>query len=150
MKILLAVDGSKFSDLATKTVVSFVRPQDTEVLVVSIVETRGPELGAPPKDHFTHAQDAANKAAQTLRTAGFQALVRVFEEDARTGILDTAAEWRPDLIVLSSHGHSGMRRFLLGSVAESVARHADCSVLIVRIPTKPGTQSEALSLRPTA
>jgi nucleotide-binding universal stress UspA family protein len=136
MKILLAVDGSEFSGAVTKTAVSYVRPQDSEILVVSIVETRGPELGAPPKDHFTRAQDAANQAAQTLRAAGFQVSVRVFEEEARVGILDTAAEWRPDLIVLGSHGHSGLRRFLLGSVAESVTRHAACSVLIVRIPAK--------------
>jgi nucleotide-binding universal stress UspA family protein len=139
MKILLAVDGSEFSDVATQTLVSRVRPQDTEILVVSVVETRGPELGAPPKDRFAHAQDGANKAAQTLRAAGFDVSVRVFEEEARIGILNTAAEWRSDLIVLGSHGHSGLRRFLMGSVAESIVRHAECSVLIVRIPAKPAT-----------
>lgn len=141
MKILLAVDGSQFSDLATKTVVSRVRPEDTEILVVSIVETRGPEMGAPSTDQVTRAQNAATLAAQTLRAAGFPVNTRVFEEEPRIGILNTASEWHPDLIVLGSHGHSEVRRFLLGSVAESVVRHADCSILIVRIPTKGATHS---------
>ena len=47
-------------------------------------------------------------------------------------IIDSAAEWRADLIVVGSHGRSGIPRFLLGSVAEFVARHAKCSVEIVR------------------
>jgi nucleotide-binding universal stress UspA family protein len=43
-----------------------------------------------------------------------------------------ADEWKADLIVLGSHGKHGIEKFLLGSVAESVARHAKCSVMIVR------------------
>jgi nucleotide-binding universal stress UspA family protein len=64
--------------------------------------------------------------------AGFKVDVRVVEAETRTGILDVAAEWRADLIALGSHGRKGVKRFLLGSVAESVARNARCSVLIVR------------------
>jgi nucleotide-binding universal stress UspA family protein len=41
------------------------------------------------------------------------------------------------LIVVGSHGRKGLQRFLLGSVAELVARHADCSVEIVRVRRKP-------------
>jgi nucleotide-binding universal stress UspA family protein len=48
--------------------------------------------------------------------------------------LGVAEEWHPDLIVLGSHGQKGLRQFLLGSVAEFVARHAKCSVLVVRTP----------------
>jgi nucleotide-binding universal stress UspA family protein len=49
-------------------------------------------------------------------------------------ILDTAAKWHADLIVIGSHGRKGLDRFLLGSVSEAVARHAPCSVQIVRVP----------------
>jgi nucleotide-binding universal stress UspA family protein len=69
-----------------------------------------------------------------LRTAGFQAHARVVEAEIRTGILDAATEWKADLIVLGSHGEKGLRQFFLGSVSESIARHAPCSVLIVRNP----------------
>lgn len=50
-------------------------------------------------------------------------------------IIDTAVEWHADLIVLGSHGRTGLERFLTGSVADAVARHAHCSVELVRIPT---------------
>jgi nucleotide-binding universal stress UspA family protein len=49
-------------------------------------------------------------------------------------IVDRAAEWHADLIVLGSHGRHGLDRFLIGSVSEYVARHAPCSVEIVRMP----------------
>jgi nucleotide-binding universal stress UspA family protein len=52
--------------------------------------------------------------------------------DARQVILDEAQEWPADLVVLGSHGRTGMKRVLLGSVSDSVSRHARCSVQIVR------------------
>ena len=56
------------------------------------------------------------------------------EAEVRAGILDTAAEHHAEMIVLGSHGRRGLKKFLLGSIAESVARHARCSVMIVRSP----------------
>ena len=50
-------------------------------------------------------------------------------------ILDCAAEWGADLIIVGSHGRKGIARFVLGSVSEAVARYARCSVEIVRLPT---------------
>jgi nucleotide-binding universal stress UspA family protein len=49
-------------------------------------------------------------------------------------ILDLAAHWPATLIVLGSHGRRGIGRMLLGSVSEAIARHAHCSVEIVRAP----------------
>jgi nucleotide-binding universal stress UspA family protein len=49
-----------------------------------------------------------------------------------TEIVKAAREWPADLIVIGSHGRSGMQRALLGSVAEAVMRHAPCPVLVVR------------------
>jgi nucleotide-binding universal stress UspA family protein len=72
------------------------------------------------------------RAGQQLQAAGFQTSTIVREGDPRHAILDVAAEWDPDLIVLGSHGRKGLDRFLLGSVSESVVRHAPCSVEVVR------------------
>jgi len=52
--------------------------------------------------------------------------------DPRAVILDAARAWPADLIVLGSHGRRGLDRFLMGSVAESVAIHAHCSVEVIR------------------
>jgi nucleotide-binding universal stress UspA family protein len=53
------------------------------------------------------------------------------EASPAEGLRARAEEKRADLIVIGSHGHRGVRRFLLGSVAETVVRHAPCSVLVV-------------------
>lgn len=149
MKILLAVDGSEFSQAATQAIVSQTRPEGVEVLVLRVVEPLifsippqmasgyAPEQDEIIKEEIRQAQESVNQASQALRSAGFTVNTRIVEAEARNGILDIAAKWRPDLIVLGSHGRKGLQRFLLGSVAEFVARHADCSVEIVRVPRKP-------------
>ena len=51
-------------------------------------------------------------------------------------IVDEAKDWPADLIVVGSHGYSGVKRWLLGSVAQSVVSHAPCSVEVVRKRTE--------------
>jgi nucleotide-binding universal stress UspA family protein len=58
--------------------------------------------------------------------------ISVLIESPKTVILEEARQWGADLIVLGSHGRGGMERFLMGSVAETVATHAECSVEVVR------------------
>jgi nucleotide-binding universal stress UspA family protein len=91
-----------------------------------------PELEAQKEP----AQELVEQIAKQLREAGFKASTAVEIGDVRMCIIDAAAEWNADLIVVGSHGLKGIRGFLLGSVAESVARHAKCSVEIVRSPVR--------------
>jgi nucleotide-binding universal stress UspA family protein len=144
MKILVAVDGSKYSDAAVQALISKIRKEDSDVLVLQVVEPRifstppqmapgyEPELEEIMKEQFQNAQQTVDRSAAALKAAGFNARGRVIEAETRSGILDLASEWHADLIVLGSHGRKGLQRFMLGSVAESVARGAYCSVLIVR------------------
>jgi nucleotide-binding universal stress UspA family protein len=146
MKVVLAIDGSHYSQAATRALVSEIRAEETEVLIVEVVEPF--VYFIPPQmeqecahkmverlqEQLAQAELTVEQAAETLRARGFKVKTRVVEAETRTGILDVAAEWQADLIVLGSHGRRGIRRFMLGSVAESVARHAPCSVLIVRTP----------------
>jgi nucleotide-binding universal stress UspA family protein len=146
MKILLAIDGSNFTEAATRSVISLLRAEASEVQVLQIVEPAvfssppqmapgyAPEMAARLKCQIKDAEESVSRTAEVLRTAGFQAHARVVEAEIRTGILDAATEWKADLIVLGSHGEKGLRQFFLGSVSESIARHAPCSVLIVRNP----------------
>lgn len=144
MKILLAVDGSRFSEAATRALASQVRSEGAEVLVVGVVEPLvysvppqmapgyEPEFADRMRDQLAQAETAVGHAADALRAGGFKVSTRVVESEIRSGILNVAADYQADLIVLGSHGRKGVERFLIGSVAESVARHASCSVLIVR------------------
>jgi nucleotide-binding universal stress UspA family protein len=143
MKILLAIDNSKYSEAAAKSVTEQFRSQDTEVRVVHVVEPVG--ISEPPQmspgyypeveGQLPQAREVVDRAAKHLSSAGFRVTTSVATGDAKSIILDDAADWHADLIVLGSHGRKGLGRFFLGSVSEAVARHASCSVQIVRIPS---------------
>lgn len=142
MKILLAIDDSKFSQAAVKNVVEQFQPQHVEVKVLHVVEPIAfsepsqmsaryyPELA----DLMPPARELVEVVAKRLSLAGFRVTSSVVAGDARTLILENAVDWRPDVIVLGSHGRKGLQRFFLGSVSEAVAHHAPCSVYIVRLP----------------
>jgi nucleotide-binding universal stress UspA family protein len=151
MKILLAVDESLCSAAAAQAADLF-RPDGTEVRVVHAVEWPK-EL--PPCYGFGEGPSAAGdvlawrarlmsradalvaRTAERLRSAGFAASASVQEGDARAVIVEEAAEWGADLIVMGSHGRRGLDRLVLGSVAEGVMRRAPCSVQIVRAGSRP-------------
>lgn len=144
MRILLAIDDSKFSEAAIKAVIEQARPQDTEVRVLHVVESPpflvARELGGyePALENALefqkqHAEAVVTKAAKLLRARGLKVAAAVEDGDPKSKILDVAEEWHADLIVLGSHGRKGLNRFLMGGVSDAVARHACCSVEIVRI-----------------
>lgn len=121
------------------------RTQGAEVRVLSVVEPISVYVSADAFPHFTpqvaeieedrkvQATDLVNRVAKELQDAGFQSSKTVDFGDAKTIIIDNATQWGADLIVLGSHGWKGLNRFLLGSVSDAVARHAPCSVEIVRV-----------------
>lgn len=137
MRILLAIDNSKFSEAATQGVASLVRRQDAEVFVLHVMEA--PYVDAEKhQNQLKLAEKWVEDAARILNTSGFKvntSVTHLRENNVQDVILDFAAQWRPGLIVLGSHGRRGLRRFLIGSVSDAVSRHASCSVLIVRMPS---------------
>ena len=155
MRILLATDGSMFSEFAAHAVAEQFKPETNEVMVVEVVEPFyftappemapgwTPELAERRKELAELAKKSTDRAAYILDNAGFPVKTRVLDDDIRNGILGTADEWNADLIVLGSHGKKGLQKFLLGSVAETIARHATCSVLIVRTPEKKAAAAAA-------
>jgi len=140
MKILLAVDDSKFSEAAARDVAEEARADHTEVLVLNVVQpvtiTAPPQMAAGYAPELEEAgkqgRALVERVASSLRSAGLKAETVVASGDVREKIVEYAAKWGADLIVLGSHGRSGASRFLLGSVTEWIARHAPCSVKIVR------------------
>ena len=139
MKILMAVDGSRFSEDRLQAVITRAQPQQIEVMVLHMLQPIGPpppQMGAGYAPELAgekkEAQALVEGIAGKLRSAGLKAQTRVEVGDARAGVVDYAEEWGADLIVVGSHGQTGIQRFLMGSVSEFVARHAKCSVEIVR------------------
>jgi nucleotide-binding universal stress UspA family protein len=77
-----------------------------------------------------------SRAAASLKEKGLPVEMVVRNGDPRSVIVDEAKDWPADLIVVGSHGYSGVKRWLLGSVAQSVVSHAPCSVEVVRKRTE--------------
>ncbi len=139
MKVLAGIDDSKSSGDVSRAIVTQFRTENTEVRVLHVLQASAP---APPQmasgyapeleDQKKPAHELVERIAKELRGAGFKVDTAVEVGDIRETIIDSAEAWGADLIVVGSHGQSAIQRFLLGSVAEFVARHAKCSVEIVR------------------
>ena len=153
MKLLLAVDESPFSQGAVQSVIDQFRPKDTQVQVLNVIEPIGAYFSAEWFPHLTpytaqveherekQADGLVQNVCAKLGKAGFRNSKIVLRGDARAAILDHASEWKPDLIVVGSHGLKGLNRLLMGSVSDAVVRHAACSVQVVRVT--PGTKRDA-------
>lgn len=157
MKLLIANDGSGCAEAALDDLQRAGLPQDVEALVMAVTELW---LPAPPPSTFgviemasavyvpsdmagiysqhspaiAAAQALVDRAAARLRTnfPGWQIRTQVAEGSPRRELIHQADEWKPDLIVLGSHGHSMLSRLLLGSVSQGVLTDAHCSVRIAR------------------
>jgi nucleotide-binding universal stress UspA family protein len=139
-KILLATDGSKDAELATKAAIELANATGLELHVVYVGEF-GP-LPRPPLESKL-GQIAQRLTRRTRSVLGERiALIAaagggVSGEHARVGrpaqeIVALAQEIEAGLIVMGSRGRGGVRRALMGSVSDSVVRHAHCPVLVVR------------------
>jgi nucleotide-binding universal stress UspA family protein len=144
MKILLPVDASPYSAEAVRAVSKRPWPSGTKVRVLSAVEIVGlPPMGPLMYDvggsltelqqqRTKEATQLTERVAHSLAASGLATETAVHDGDPRSVIVDEAKDWRADLIVLGSHGYTGIKKWLLGSVAQSVVSHAPCSVEVVR------------------
>ena len=150
MKILLATDGSDFSTAAAQSIADRPWPAGSQIRILSIAELPIFEnpMGASSLSAIypatlleellesarKHAEDAVECARKILLAGNLQVLDSKPAPigDPRILLLDLAKEWEADLIVLGSHGRRGMDRILMGTVSESVAIHAHCSVDVIR------------------
>lgn len=138
--ILLPLDGSPLAEQALPQAVSQLRQGDCLVLL-RVIEPFYPELGVPPVPYFEPAPLHLNEEravaylaeqASVLHGLGFEVTEKLTVGVARDAILAAARQEAADLIVMTSHGYTGGKRWLLGSVAEAVAREAPCPVWLVR------------------
>jgi universal stress protein A len=149
-RILVPVDFSEPSLAALRFAIDLARPLKARLEIVHVVEavTYAPMIGAAVDlDRFREEQE---HAAQR-RLAGLVADLRRRRVRCRTvltigaapsSIVDLAKRSSADLIVMATEGRHGVGRLLLGSVAERVARSAECPVLIVPARASPGRASE--------
>jgi nucleotide-binding universal stress UspA family protein len=144
MRVLIAIDSSECSALALSSVAERLWPADTEFRVVTVVEPaylQPPLCGAYVEPMLNLQVEFENSCHELIREKT-KRLRESFPGHAVTGemllgpvasmILDEAKGWSADLIIVGSHGRTGINRFFLGSVADKVSSHAQCSVEIVK------------------
>jgi len=135
LKILIGIDGSAFSLWAARSVAARPWPSGTIVKLLSVEEPTI-HLAEPVIDDLETATrsmpEAATQAEAILSHAGLSTTSDIVKGNPKEQIIRHAAAWGTDLVVVGSHGRRGVKRWLLGSVSEAVARHAYCSVEVIR------------------
>jgi len=123
-RLLIASDGSEFSRLALAEAVSMAAGAAAELYGVAVAREEG-EI-AEAQENVQYMLKEANRAG--VNFLGYSPQMLAADE----GIIRVALEIRADLIVMGSHGRTGFKRLLLGSVAERVIGQAPCPVLVVK------------------
>jgi len=152
-KILLPTDFSGCANYALPYAASIARATDAQIICVHVVEPVVPAVGytglaepMPIADISEQLEDSAERQLPKLteceECAGLKVEEVIVHGDAAAEIVRVASEQEADLIVISSHGRTGLGRMIFGSTAESVVRHATCPVLVVKPPQEEESEEQ--------
>ena len=146
-RILVPLDGSLLAEGALGVAARIAHASDGTILLLRVIGVPttytpyvyGSDMAQSPQlaqDLIDMEQDNAEKYLAEIGKidllAGIQVETTIIPGSAGMSILDTAKEEKVDLIVMSSHGETGFKRFALGSVAQYVSRHSSVPVLVLQ------------------
>ncbi|HLI05504.1 MAG TPA: universal stress protein [Ktedonobacteraceae bacterium] len=138
-KILVPLDGSERAERAILVAARIARASSASILLVRVVEIPGEyptHFAEPPltNEHEAtkEATDYLNQVAQSKDLTGFEVKTEVLFGAPAAMLLEATKTSHADLIVMCSHGYTGFKRWMLGSVADKMARHTPVPVLILR------------------
>ena len=139
--ILFATDFSPPSDYAFEFAAALAQDYKAKLLILHALEEPKPFYGGvmtppPPESATGQMRQEIEMKLQKLRPASSAIAVEhlLVVGDAGPAITQMAETRKSDLIVMGTHGRTGFGRFMLGSVAEEVLRHAACPVLTLKAP----------------
>jgi nucleotide-binding universal stress UspA family protein len=144
-KILVPLDGSELSACSLEHVKQIAGVGMSEVILLKVIEpvasndaAAWSQAGYTVTDlmdkNKTLAKNYLSQAADKLKNQGISARVEVIEGRAAESILDYAQKNKVELIIISSHGRSGISRWTFGSVADRVVHHSQIPVLVISPP----------------
>src|SRR5437762_8567268 len=138
MNILLPVDGSPESAAAVQAVATRPWPRGSNLRILSVIQNVGPppvgefmvpaaaDFDALNRQQTAQAESVTSETEASLKSTGLPVETKVRNGEAGDTIIDEATEWPADLIVMGTHGYTGLKKLMLGSVAQSVVSHAPC------------------------
>lgn len=142
-KVLVPIDFSDYSKSALKYAVNFSRLFNAEIILIYVVEPviYPPDFSmgqiAMPSintEWDERAKDELDKLAKSEISTSVKTILKTGKPFVE--IIETAKEENIDLIIIATHGHTGVEHILFGSTAEKVVRKAPCPVLTLREPIK--------------
>lgn len=125
LRILIGVDGSVQSIAAMNSVMNRVWPKDTELRLITAIDSESIEK-------ITHAQELQTALKDKMITSGLKFSCVIKSGDARQALLNEAKHWLASSVFVGSKGLGPLERLLLGSVSMTVVEHAHCPVEVVR------------------
>lgn len=140
-KIMVATDGSEPVKKAVDTAIEIARLGGAKLYAVYVVESGGLSISHPRdvgwdkamKEHLTAEGKEATAYVETAgKTANVEVESVILQGNPAHEIVEFAEKNDLDLIVMGTHGRTGVQKFLLGSVAQNVVRHSGKAVLVVR------------------
>jgi nucleotide-binding universal stress UspA family protein len=145
MRVLVPIDGSKYSEEALKACAKIVGGKDS-IKIISVVEPHYPIAAEPfsvsaefytklEEDERRQASELVAKSVESLKEqaqSGVEITSEVLNGVASRAIIEEAEKWKADLIIVGSHGYGFWQRAWLGSVSDGVVHHSPCSVLVVK------------------
>lgn len=148
MKVLFATDGSEYAQAALDSILARPWPDRTTILVLHVVQVLSPVYNS----YYCGYMEALTVVDEAGKQLG-QNIVQKTVSQMKSGLPDVevssiltsgtspadeivaeARKWKADMIIVGSHGRTGLAKFFLGSVAEAVLNRAPCSVEVVRCP----------------
>jgi nucleotide-binding universal stress UspA family protein len=141
-RILVCLDGSALAETALPHAQILASDEDAEILLLRVSANPAAEFSFSDPgianslieemeaETLVYMQSARGR----LQKAGFRTSFLMCQGAIAETILQSAAESHADVIVMSMHGHSGVKRWLLGSVADRVVTHSDLPVMLIRPP----------------
>lgn len=140
--ILVPVDGSATAQMAVQKAIGLAQVFGSRVTAIFVIDPYpftgvGTDFAYGQAEYLNAATAEANMAIKATKTAFEQAGVKVDtsvveSHAAWRGVVKTAESMQADLIVMGSHGRSGLEKLVLGSVTQAVLSHTKLPVLVVR------------------
>jgi len=130
--ILLATDGSRYSDAAASEAFGIAKRCGSSLIILSVAYT-DEELESPDEAvEIASAEENVKKVVGSAKEEGIKTEGLTLRGNPYKVIVETSRRRLADLIVVGSHGRTGLERLLMGSVTERVIGHAESAVLVVR------------------
>ena len=134
-KILVGIDGSKYSDRAFEFAANMIQNPKQQLLIVHIIENFG-NIGYSNINQLKQdSQIILQKYITNAETKGLKSSIRIMEDQGNSPaekILDIAETEKVDIIIVGTKGRKPLEQFLLGSTSYKVAHYSKCTVIIVK------------------